>query len=112
MEEFNELSVLTRIQELQESRGWTIYKLASEADIPYSALRSMLKEHHTPTLRNLYKICSAFHITLSDFFTYCDDSSQDQVLELWNLLDAKSKELVLIYMKGLAKKAIIENENI
>ena len=29
-------------------------------------------------------------------------SEQQDVLSLWNLLDSKSKEFALIYMKGLA----------
>ena len=62
------------------------------------------------TIYNLMKICNGLNISLSQFFAGIEDnvdnnvlpSEQQDVLSLWNLLDSKSKEFALIYMKGLA----------
>ena len=59
---------------------------------------------------HLIKICNGLNISLSQFFAGIEDnvdnnvlsSEQQDVLSLWNLLDSKSKEFTLIYMKGLA----------
>ena len=38
-------------------------------------------------------------------------SEQQDVLSLWNLLDSKSKEFALVYMKGLADLPMIGVED-
>ena len=59
---------LLRINELLELRNWTMYRLAKEADIPYSSLNSLFQKNNQPTLSTLEKICAGFRISLSDFF--------------------------------------------
>ena len=113
MSQFDEFSVILRINELKEARHWTTYKLAKEANIPYPALNNILKKPHVPSIPTLYKICAAFGISLSEFFAYCDDSDSKTILQLWSLLDNKSKKYLLTYMKGLAHKPLeIEDENL
>ena len=103
MEEFD---VLARIQELCELRSWTYYRLAKEADIPYSTLNTMLRKTNAPTVHTLQKLCAGFGITLEQFFSTADKSvafSQDQCkfLAEWNQLDDAGKQLALAYMQGL-----------
>ena len=94
--------VNSRILELCNQRNWTKYKLARESKISNSAI-------NVPTIYNLEKICSAFNISLSQFFN-CDlfDSKKDTQLyiELWNKLCPNDKEKVLIYMHGLLHREI------
>lgn len=59
---------LRRIKELLEQRNWSLYKLALEADIPYSSLNSLFRKNNQPTLATLEKICIGFHISVSEFF--------------------------------------------
>lgn len=59
---------LLRINELLELRNWTMYRLAKEADIPYSSLNSLFQKNNQPTLSTLEKICAGFRISLADFF--------------------------------------------
>lgn len=61
--------VLQRIQTLMNERKWTLYRLAQESSIPYSSLSSLFKKDNQPTLSTLEKICTGFHITLSEFFS-------------------------------------------
>jgi len=60
---------LLKIRELMDERGWTIYRLAKESDIPYSSLNSMFLKNNQPTLSTLEKICDGFCITLCEFFS-------------------------------------------
>lgn len=61
--------ILKRITSLMNSRNWTLYKLAKESDIPYSSLNSMFQKNNQPTISTLEKICKAFNITMSEFFS-------------------------------------------
>ena len=99
-----DIFVIERIKELCQLKGWTCYKLAKESGIPYSSLNTMLNKQHIPSMNNLIKICEGFNITLSQFFDSMEAPTDEQtkVLNLWNLLDKRSKKLALTYMYGLA----------
>ena len=101
--------VMGRIKELCASRSWTYYRLAKEADIPYSSLSTMLHKAYVPSIPSLIKICNGFGITLSQFFSEEDDTAkltnkQRVCLEYWDQLDEQSQTLALAYMKGLADR--------
>lgn len=106
----DEFIVNQHIMEICKQRNLSIYRLAKMSDMPYSSLNNMIKHRHVPTIYNLIKICNGLNISLSQFFAGIEDnvnnnvlsSEQQDVLSLWNLLDSKSKEFALIYMKGLA----------
>lgn len=60
--------VLSKIKELLDERGWSVYKLAKEAEIPYSSLNSLFQNNTLPTIIILEKICAGLHITIGEFF--------------------------------------------
>ena len=105
--DYNEVN--KRILELCNQRNWSQYKLAQESKICNSAINAMFKHNHVPTIHNLQKICTAFHITLSQFFdSHLFDEKNDTHLyiELWDKLTTTDREKVLIYMHGLLHKEI------
>lgn len=65
MADFN---VADRVLELCKARSWSLYRLAHEADMPYSSLSTVLYKTASPSLVSIEKICSGFGITLSQFF--------------------------------------------
>lgn len=105
----DEFDVMGRIKELCASRSWTYYRLAKEADIPYSSLSTMLHKAYVPSIPSLIKICRGFDITLAQFFSEEDDTAkltkkQKLCLECWDQLDEQSQALALAYMEGLADR--------
>lgn len=62
------MDTLKRIDELRLSRGWTIYRLADEAGLTQSTLSNMFARGTQPSLATLSALCTAFGITLSQFF--------------------------------------------
>lgn len=105
----NDFDVLGRIKQLCEARSWSYYRLAKASGIPYSTLNTMLHKSYVPTVPSLQKICDAFGITLAQFFSDKDEVSlltkeQRKCLEQWDNLDKRSRELALVYMKGLADR--------
>ena len=98
--------VIRHIQELCKERSWTYYRLAKEADIPYSTLNNMIHRTNIPTIPTLQKICDGFGITLSDFFQDSIDtlqltSGQQELLDLYSRLPSEKKKILKAYLKGL-----------
>ena len=58
-----------RIIELRTQRNWSEYHLAEKSGIVQSTISSWSRTNAMPTIQNLEKICNAFGITLSQFFS-------------------------------------------
>ncbi len=108
-------ATLNRIKELCNERGWSIYRLAKEAEIPYSSLNNIFVRNTHPTVPTLEKICHGLKISLSDFFENkipCDFAlryntlSEDEMdlLETYHRLPADDKRILIAYAHGLARK--------
>lgn len=85
---------------------FTYYRLAKEADIPYSTLNNMVNRTNIPTIPTLQKLCDAFGITLADFFLDEPDAlqlteGQQEIITLYNNLSLEKKKILKAYMKGL-----------
>ena len=64
-----------RIIELWTQRNWSEYHLAEKSGIVQSTISSWSRTNAMPTIQNLEKICNAFGITLSQFFSEKEDMS-------------------------------------
>ena len=61
--------VLDRITYYRTQKGWTEYQLAKESGLTQSTISSWYRKDMVPSISSLEKICSAFGITLSQFFS-------------------------------------------
>lgn len=91
--------VIQHIQDLCKERSWTYYRLAKEADIPYSTLNNMVNRTNIPTIPTLQKLCDAFGITLADFFLDEPDAlqlteGQQEIITLYNNLSLEKKKIL------------------
>jgi transcriptional regulator with XRE-family HTH domain len=101
---------LTRIKELCDKRGWSVYKLAKESEISYSTLNNLFNRNNTPSLPTLERICEdGFGITLSQFFA--DDKPppllserQNTLLQRFSELSPTNKVLLETFLTGLESK--------
>ena len=104
--------VIKRIQELLEFKHWTLYKLAKESDLPYSSLNNLFHRKNCPTIATLERICIGFGISLPDFFEFAEiplqsaelTTDKQELLNAYDSLSSKDKELLLAYLRGLCKK--------
>lgn len=112
----NDFSVdtLNKIKMLCESRNWTVYRLAKEADIPYSSLNNIFIRNTQPTIPTLEKICNGFGITLQEFFApeipiYIEcrfttlSKEESALIELHRNLNSEDRKLLITYAYGLLK---------
>ena len=106
-----------RILALCQEKSWSIYKLAAIAGISVSTLNSILKRNNAPTIPTLQKICEAFDITLSQFFSRDFGemtSNQSEYMYEFNLLTPHEKEVALAYIKGMnagKKEALLSEKH-
>ena len=106
MSDFN---VLGHINRICEKYGWTYYRLAQEADIPYSTITNMAKRNTIPSIPTLERICFAFGITLADFFaptksTEDIDYSYQRFSLYWSKLAEQDREMLIELAKRLGDK--------
>ncbi len=94
------MNVIERIKQMKNERGWTDYKLASEAMIPQSTLASIYERNTPPKLDVLESICQAFGITLAQFFMEDEQmqlvsTQEKRLLDVYRKLPAKKRQLLL-----------------
>lgn len=65
----NMVNVLERITYYRKQKGWTEYQLSQESGLTQSTISSWYRKNLVPSIPSLEKICFAFGITLSQFFS-------------------------------------------
>ncbi len=68
-------AVLRKIEEINQSRNWSMYKLSKESGIAQSTLSSLFGRRANISLPKLFRICEAFGLKVSDFFTLLEEGS-------------------------------------
>lgn len=105
MDELN-IRISKKINQLQKQRNWSTYYLAKKANLNPSTLRSWTKGKSIPSVELLAKLCNAFDISLSEFFTENPidielTPKQKELLNKWMILDNSEKEAVLAIISTL-----------
>lgn len=67
------IDVLERITYYREQKNWTEYQLAERSGLTQSTISSWYRKNMIPSIPSLDKICNAFGITLSQFFSTDND---------------------------------------
>lgn len=68
-------AVLRKIEEINQSRNWSMYKLSKESGIAQSTLSSLFGRRANISLPKLFRICEAFGLKVSDFFALLEGDS-------------------------------------
>lgn len=109
------MKIHERIKQLQADRNWSTNHMATEADISPATVNGWFKKRAMPTIEGIQKLCTAFGITVSEFFneagappTYLTDSQQE-LLDEYNLLDAREKDDILRMIR--TRNEIRKNSN-
>ena len=100
------IDVLDRITYYRKQKNWTEYQLAEHSGLTQSTISSWYRKNMLPTIASLEKICLAFGITLSEFFsTKTDDFSltplQKELLEEAHRLTHDQQLALISFLKTL-----------
>lgn len=100
------MTVLERILQLKEERGWSEYRLSEESGIAQPTISSWFRKNINPSISSLENICNAFHITLSQFFAYDNTpidltDLQQELLHHCSKLSTQQQQYLLEFLKTL-----------
>lgn len=100
------MTVLERVLQLKEQRGWTEYRLSEESGIAQTTISSWFRKNVNPSISSLENICKAFNITMSEFFAFENTpvsltDKQKSMLENWNKLNEYQQDLLLKLLKSM-----------
>ena len=101
--------IAARVKELCEKYHVSKYRLAQLTGMSQTAVGNIMKMESIPTIPTLEKICDAFGITLAQFFTKDGirpdlSAGQLELVETWEYLDDKEREILLTFVRSLQKK--------
>ena len=94
------MDAIKRIDELMKERNWSDYKLSLESGLSSSTIANIHRRNTIPSIATLEAICSAFGITLSQFFSDETDNyvhlskEQQEFFKKWITLTKTQKNLV------------------
>ena len=85
-----------RIRELMAQRQWSEYRLAIASGLSQSTIANIFSRNTTPSIATLESICSAFGITLAQFFSDGKmvelTPEQREMFSAWSSLSTHQKE--------------------
>ena len=85
-----------RIRELMAQRQWSEYRLAIASGLSQSTIANIFSRNTTPSIATLESICSAFGITLAQFFSDGEmvelTPEQREMFSAWSYLSTHQKE--------------------
>ncbi len=85
-----------RIRELMAQRQWSEYRLAIASGLSQSTIANIFSRNTTPSIATLESICSAFGITLAQFFSDGEmvelTPEQREMFSVWSSLSTHQKE--------------------
>lgn len=94
-----------RIKELMDERGWTIYELPKRSGLAQTTISNMWRRNTEPTIPSLRAICTAFGITLSQFFSEGElvelTPEQKQFFIRWSALTSSQKEMLMSLVSSM-----------
>lgn len=87
-----------RIRELMAQRQWSEYRLAIASGLSQSTIANIFSRNTTPSIATLESICSAFGITLAQFFSDGEmvelTPEQREMFSAWSSLSTHQKEVL------------------
>lgn len=102
----NVINVLERITYYRTQKGWSEYQLAERSGLTQSTISSWYRKNLVPSIPSLNKICCAFGITLSQFFSEEEEDfsltdTQKQLIHASGNLTTEQQKALSQFLKTL-----------
>lgn len=100
------MDVIKRIDDLMKERNWSDYKLAIKSGLSSSTIANIHRRNTVPSIATLEAICSAFGITLAQFFNEETavvqlNKEQQELFNVWVSLTEHQKQIIYSLIKEL-----------
>lgn len=99
------MNVTNKIKEPAKERGWSEYRLVKESGLATSTVANIYHRNTIPSIPTLETLCSAFGITLSQFFSDGNmvalSTAQTELLACWAKLSDEQREAIFSLMNTM-----------
>lgn len=101
------MDILRKITEMRLEKGWTEYELAERSELSQSTISSWYRKNLIPSIPSLEHICTAFDITLSQFFLDSDcfsekiSKEQIDVLKRWSRMTKEQQKKLSDFLDSM-----------
>lgn len=99
------MDINLRIKELMDTCGLNEYQLAKKSNLSQSTIKNIFRRNTIPNFTTLEAICSAFGITLAQFFAENSlvelTEEQQDLFRRWAALSNEQKELLYNLIKNM-----------
>ncbi len=100
------MDIHDRIKQLCEKNKWSLSKLAKEAGLSETTVYDWYNENHfTPSRKAIDDVCSAFDITLSEFYSDIEldklTEKEIKLLEVFKKVPIEKQDVVIIVAQAL-----------
>ncbi len=100
------MNILDRINQLNNERDWTSYKLSEYSGVPQSTISGWYNKNMVPSVATLEKLCKAYGITMAQFFLTSNErldltDDQKRLLREWDVLSPKDKERIFTILQWM-----------
>jgi len=89
--EHSDFDVMARVIQLMEERNWTQNELVKKSGIKQSTVSSWWHSDYAPNISSIEKLCKAFGITLTQFFSEDAELQYTLTSNQRNLISASAK---------------------
>ena len=96
------------LRQLMAERGWTAYRLAKSSGLSESTLANIFKRNTVPSIATLEAVCSAFGISLAQFFAESEmvelTPELKELFDHWVSLTPEQKQAALQMIRAMNTK--------
>ena len=87
------MDIVRRINDFLGLKDWSARRLALESEIPKTVIYRILAHEVSPTFEHIEKICSAFNVTVEQFFNISLTPKAEEVvlISVYRKLDLERK---------------------
>ena len=97
------MDIVRRINDFLGLKDWSARRLALESEIPKTVIYRILAHEISPTFEHIEKICSAFNVTVEEFFniSFTPKAEETVLISVYRKLDSERKRIALLMIEQL-----------
>ena len=97
------MDIVRRINDFLGLKDWSARRLALESEIPKTVIYRILAHEVSPTFEHIEKICSAFNVTVEEFFniSFTPKAEEVELIKYYRKLNTDSKRMIVIIIKQM-----------
>lgn len=97
------MDIIRRINDFLGLKDWSARRLALESGIPKTVIYRILAHEVSPSFEQIEKICSAFDVTVEEFFNVSFTKTADEValINSYRKINNESKKMLRYMIEAL-----------